>query len=55
MADQNLRVVFYILASKHSENNSDSRNEAWKQETARKNFFAAIESVSEKSDIQHMI
>ena len=51
MADQNLRVVFYILTSKHSENNRYNRNETWKQERARKDFLAAIESVNEKSNI----
>ena len=54
MADQNLRVVFYIPTSKYSESNSDNRNETWKHERARKNFFAAVESVSEKSNIRHM-
>ena len=43
MADQNLRVVFYIPTRKHSENNSDNRNETWKQERAGKNFLAATE------------
>ena len=55
MADQNLKVVFYIPTSKHKENNGDDRIETWKQVRVRKNFFAAIESVGEKSDIQHII
>ena len=50
MADQILRVVFYIPTSKHCENNSDNRNETWKQERARKNVLAGIKSVI-KSDI----
>ena len=51
MTDRNLKVAFYSPTNKHSENNSDNRNETWKQELARKNFLVTIKSVSEKSDM----
>ena len=51
MTDRNLKVAFYSPTNKHSENNSDNRNETWKQELARKNFFVTIKLVSEKSDM----
>ena len=55
MNDRYQKVAFYRARKKHSENNSDKRTETWQQESAGKNFLASIKTVSEKSNIRHII
>ena len=55
MTVQSLGVAFYSRGGKHSENNSDNRSETQQQEKSGRNFLVTIVSVSENSNIWHVI
>ena len=49
-----LKLAFYTLRNKPSENNSDNKNAYGERKKQAKYAFLAIENVSEKSNNMHM-